>query len=174
MSLLVSPWSLQLPLVLQPITTTLYSQSPSLCLEYHFRGTVLDALPDVATTPSSLERLWRARKAKEVADIELQAAEEQVTLEQLDAQIQVLAELRSVAEWLEAEKLTDRVPALVRQAERLRMQGFAKILAHVVPEADDPLAPAAEPAAAGVDGEPGGGAERAVRAVPGGAGAGAG
>ena len=33
---------------------------------------------------------------------------------------------------------------------------------------------AAEPAAAGVDGEPGGGAERAGRAVPGGAGAGAG
>ena len=59
---------------------------------------------------------------------------------------EALSELRSVAGWLEAEGLTDRVPALMRQAERLRMQDFAKILADVVPEADDPLAPAAEPA----------------------------
>jgi hypothetical protein len=52
--------------------------------------------------------------------------------------------LRNVAEWLKAERLTDRLPALTRQAERLRMHKFAQILADVVSEAGDPLASAAE------------------------------
>jgi type VI secretion system protein ImpA len=58
---------------------------------------------------------------------------------------EALPELRSVAEWLNAKGLTDRVPALMRQAERLQMQNFAKMLDDVLPKAGDPLAPAAEP-----------------------------
>jgi predicted component of type VI protein secretion system len=50
-------------------------------------------------------------------------------------------ELRSVVEWLKAEELTDRVPALRRQAERLRIQDFAMMLADVVPGAGNPLVP---------------------------------
>jgi type VI secretion system protein ImpA len=58
-----------------------------------------------------------------------------------------LTELRSVAEWFDAEGLTDRVPAMMRQARRLQMQTFAKVLADVVPNAGDPLEPAGEPPA---------------------------
>lgn len=58
---------------------------------------------------------------------------------------EALPELRCVAQWLNAEGLTDRVPALMRQAERLRMQNFAKLLDDVLPKAGDPIAPAAEP-----------------------------
>lgn len=57
---------------------------------------------------------------------------------------EALPELRSVVEWLKAEGLTDRVPTLMRRAERLQMQDFAKMLSDVVPEASDPFAPAAQ------------------------------
>ena len=51
-----------------------------------------------------------------------------------------LAELRTVTEWLNSEGLTDRIPVLLRQAERLRMPSFGKVLADVVPNATNPLA----------------------------------
>ncbi len=58
---------------------------------------------------------------------------------------EALPELRNVAQWLNAEGLTDRLPALVRQAARLQMQDFAKLLDDVFSRAAAPLAPAAEP-----------------------------